>query len=529
MLAIAVWGKFVSRAGSRVLQFLRLVSLGLLVVLPVQQAQAFDSPEHEKLGDTAVKAVMQLYQCDQPGGAHAETCATLKQLDGSQPDMPRYGEVVACVDYFLTPEILMAQYDESGSHMISAWPRKPCYDSKTMAAKLVQASHSNHTHFQKELLVSLDTYHQLAISMARADHNLAGALFVNAIGDHYLQDFFAPGHITVRRSQITDLFANAMHDAANVRGATLHQGEGAGLARLQQTIADIQGVAAGAAPGALAIRNFLAGEANCLANPQVFAAGGVQLEGDGQLGRANGCSQRLVMLAADVISIEDVLQAAQGAQHASYYDDYAFSFVKKHEGPWWTLDHYRPDIYAKLPFGYYALGNNPHTAGDNDRDLPFAREIVWGVSMAREQFSTGNGVARTSTLLEFVPFGTVGDGFFSNYGIALGAYHYEASGEATGNGGSIRVGFIVPETESTFSIGYRRVNHAGPAVNEWGSGLSFRFDQGYTSFLSLFLSVGRDYGAENGSQLAYGTYFSAGLMFAAPTSRITACLKLNCM
>jgi hypothetical protein len=529
MATCNVWNNSVSRAGALLLQGMQRVFWGLLVVLPLQQAQAFDSPEHEKLGDTAVKAVMQLYQCDQAGSAHAEACATLKQVDGSQPDVPRYGEVVACVDYFLTPEKLMAQYDESGNHMISAWPHQSCYDPKSMATKLVQASHSNHTHFQKELLVSLDTYHQLAMSMARDNHNLAGALFVNAIGDHYLQDFFAPGHITVRRSQITDLFANAMHDAANVLGATLHQGEGAGNARMQQAIAAIQGAAAGTSPDALAIRNFLAGDANCMANPQVFAAGGVQLEGDGKLGRADGCGQRIVMLAANVISIEDVLQAAQGAQQANYYDDYAFSYVKRHAGPWWSLDHYRPDIYAKLPFGYYALGTNKNTSSDNDRDLPFAREFVWGVSVAREQFSTGTGVARTSTLLEFVPFGKVGDGFFSNYGIAVGAYHYEASGEATGNGGSIRIGFIVPETESTFSVGYRRVYHTGPAVNEWGSGLNFRFDQGYTSFLSLFLSLGRDYGAENDSQLAYGTYFSAGLMFAAPTSRIKACLKLNCM
>lgn len=492
-----------------------------------QISAAFESVEHKLLGDTAVLALQLQYQCGATNETHAELCKVLEQIDGSRVGVASYGDIVACVDYFLTPEKLMSVFDESKLHLIDVWPHKKCDDN---VAKIFQASHSNHTHFQQELLVSLHTYHHLATGIARDRQKLGGALLVNAIADHYLQDFFAPGHITVRRDRLSDLFANAMHDAANSEGATFHLAGEKGIAHMRDKVAVIlQAAASEGSTRSQKLRAYVAGPAQqidgCKLVEDVFAAGTVILKGDGLLQREDGCQQRLLMLAANMLSIEDVLGAGQ-AYYQAYYFDYA-------EAKDWDIlkpFSYLPSIKAELPFGKYVLGNDPEV-GDNTHDklLPLARHYVFGFNLAEEQFSSGSGVARTAGTLEVVPFGAVSPGFFGNYGLALGLYGYGGNGDVSGAGVSARLGFIIPESESTLSFGIRRVNHSGSAINEWGTGWNVRFDQGYTSFLSLYISVGRDFAAETADRLAFGSYLSAGVMFALPTSRIRACLSGKCM
>lgn len=518
------------KAGIRAVSKMQLMSWWLVAVCLLGYGRisaAFESAEHKLLGDTAVLALQQQYQCGTASETHAELCQYLAQIDGSRAGVASYGDIVACVDYFLTPEKLMSGFAESKQHLIEAWPNALCDGN---VAKMFQASHSNHTHFQQELLVSLHTYHQLASAIARDRKKLGGALLINAIADHYLHDFFAPGHITVRRDRLSDLFANAMHDAANSEGATFHLAGEKGLARVREKIAFIlQTVASDSSPRSRKVRDYVQGPARqgagCKHVAEVLAAGTVILKGDGLLQREDGCQQRLLMLAANMLSIEDVLVADQG-----YYQAYYFDYTEAKDWDILKPFSYMPSIKAELPFGNYVLGNHPEV-GDNmhDRLLPLARHYVFGINLAEEQFSSGTGVARSAGTLEVVPFGAVSPGFFGNYGLALGLYGYGGSGDVSGAGVSARLGFIIPESESTLSFGIRRVNHSGSVMNEWGTGWSVRFDQGYTSFLSLYVSVGRDYAAESADRLAFGTYLSAGVMIAAPTSRIRACLSGKCM
>lgn len=491
----------------------------------MHDALAFESAEHKAVGDLALMLMREAY-CPGTDATQAGMCKVLQNIDGKREKGPSYGDIVACVDFFLTPEKLMSGFGESKNHLIQTWPTGKCTGTD---ARKFQAAHSNHTHFQHELLVSLHTYHELAVSMARDTNNLEGALLMNAIADHYLQDFFSPGHITTRRDRLSDLFANAMHDAANEDGATFHVAGASGLPGVRAKVADILKVAFANPPqGDSAhiekLQTFLKGSDpaafDCKSAEDVFAKGEIILKGDDLLGWNNGCRQRLLMLAANMLSIEDVLQAGK---QQSFYREYDFDYKDAKD---WTILQpftYLPSIDAQLPFGFYALGNNPKVINnDHDKYLPLARRYVIGFSLAEEQFSNGTGVARTAGLLEFVPFGAVSPGYFGNYGLALGAYGYGGSADVMGLGVSARLGFIIPESESTLSIGVRRVHHTGSVMDEWGTGWSVRYDQGYSSFFSLFISAGRDFAAETNSLLSFGTYLSAGFMVAAPTSRISA-------
>lgn len=517
--------RFISGVNASCLIFL---ALGL-----AHNSYAFESPEHKELGDTALMVVAEQYRCYSKDPANRVICNGLKSINEATPS---YGDIVACVDYYLTPEKLISQYDSSNMHMMEDWPGTQCNGSQT---KFIQASHSNHTHFQKELLVSLDTYHLLAVSIGRDKKNIAGALFVNAIADHYLQDFFAPGHITVRRDRITDLLSNASHDAANREGATFHASTGVNFQRLKNTIENIRSLAASNSAAGQdeaskdnfkKICGFLLGDEQhdkpaCVLPDSVSGFDQVNLKGDGFLGRSDGYEQRIVMLAADVISITDVLKAVEDGQPHNFYDDYLFLYRDNSNAKKRSVKSYMPNITAKLPFGYYALGSNPKASDWNDRLLPFSSDMVWSASIAEEQFSSGTGVARTATALELIPYGVVSNGLFENIFVAMGLYHYEGSGDVTGNGVTGRLGFIIPETESTFSLGLRHVRHTDSGFNEWGDGWNIRYDQGYSSFFSLFISAGRDYSAGTGAQLAFGNYLSAGIMIAAPTGRISNCVK----
>ena len=72
---------------------------------------------------------------------------------------------------------------------------------------------------------------------------------MNAVGDHYLQDFFAPGHITTRRYKIADLFTNSLHDAVHNAGATLHASKGNDFQALKDTIHQIRKLLSERDPG----------------------------------------------------------------------------------------------------------------------------------------------------------------------------------------------------------------------------------------------------------------------------------------
>lgn len=209
-------------------------------------AVALESPEHKQLGDLAYHVALKIF-CEK--NVDDEVCVRAaqevwfydplgKNLSGEAHPPLSYGDVVMCVDYFLTPEKLLARRENAlirrrsggaASHpqhgelfperaediVFNYWERcSPNIDNFEGA----RAGHVNHSHFQAELLAAQRTNHMLALMLRASDDNPFGAMVANAISDHYLHDSFAPGHISTMRARLTDIAANAYHDRMNRNG-----------------------------------------------------------------------------------------------------------------------------------------------------------------------------------------------------------------------------------------------------------------------------------------------------------------------
>ena len=198
------------------------------MLLAVCKAEAFESFEHHAMANLALDAAIAFERQAVLGGGDPGAAAALPAMLEMRG---HYGQVTACVDYFLYPEKMLAfswkpqaTSPSDGIPEHGHFPMQALEDQCRQGASLLQASHSNHAHFQQDLMVSLRVWHAMAIGVARNENNIYGALFINAIADHYLQDFFAPGHIVTPRDIKTDVPATAMHDKANLAGARFDPG-----------------------------------------------------------------------------------------------------------------------------------------------------------------------------------------------------------------------------------------------------------------------------------------------------------------
>jgi hypothetical protein len=534
-----------------------------LLAAACQSALGFEDFEHREMGDLSLYVAARLSPslCRNRGGTENRACQdalqSLRRMTGGAPKPGvalTYGDLVQCVDLFMTPEKLIAaskpirNYTNKNQYKSakyeSPFPESPegsrlpqqCEYSFWASA---QASHVNHTHFQDELLVSLVSYHTLALSAAR-QKNLYGALLVNAIADHYLHDFFAPGHIISPRANQTDLVSNAMHDKANDTGADffLRQDAAGGVRDVLNRMAGLdtpedkknlwcrllkyhkQEIAAACDDPMKTIAGSLEDLTRVAEKPKT-----VRLKGDKQLWRPdrdNGLRQRLLMVAANVRSILDVFAAYQSdgsGKDANHFDESAWAYFIE-----WMLFP-GDEATAGLPFGYYAMGKK--AAAPSDVTEPGERDAkqdfhywypVLGLSIGRESFFSGSRAGRNVFALDAPVYGWITKGG-TNFGVAIGATHFE-EGTVHGDGGQVRFGWILPKTETTVTAWARRLRHAGDAEHGWRNGLGVRFDQGFTSFLSLYVGTGRDYGAAVNGALENGYVFSAGILFGGPTSRI---------
>jgi len=144
-----------------------------------------------------------------------------------------YSDFVAAVDYVLDPARLMEQEGD-----VRGLPRGPSdldqywlFRLRELPSLHAWAAQNNDDPFQQKAMTSWWLWHQRAIDAAvHGDHsdaaeegagrrNLYAGLLMNAIGNHYLQDFFVPGHVTTPREGLQDYAALSMHDLYNREGA----------------------------------------------------------------------------------------------------------------------------------------------------------------------------------------------------------------------------------------------------------------------------------------------------------------------
>jgi len=160
-------------------------------------------------------------------GSKADRC--------TDEDCVTYGDFVVLVDQVADPLRLLRRKEADG---LDGGAAESTGDLNVQhLRKLVwrwdarlRALHNNTGHFQDEAYQATSHWHSAALLEAwlagredvgiedTSEHSLYGALVMNAIGDHFLQDSLAPGHNVSPRGSYPDYAANNLHDTYNFEG-----------------------------------------------------------------------------------------------------------------------------------------------------------------------------------------------------------------------------------------------------------------------------------------------------------------------
>lgn len=584
--------------------------LALLAYMLCAPAGAFEGWEHKRLGDLSYHIAMRAF-CETNGksavcdlrakkraqndpskffddplavGADTAESASHKQLT--------YGDVVRCVDFFLTAEKLLAGREshlvEGGTRtsqrvgkLLPETPRDLDLDeARRCNAELTnlegaRAGHVNHTHFQAELLVAQRTNHMLALNMRTSEDNLFAALAVNAISDHFLQDVFAPGHITTWRSRLTDIAANAYHDRNNRRGWDVDVDKDMlkNITRIpsakehvnlmdtilaylsdQSEVRDHffhpgeEGVADCGA-NCTKVKKTVQGRQDDLAAFVARVKGEgpltVSFKGDKQLWQEGQDQQRLLMLWTEVRSIFDILESRLVSQDSEAQHIVLKDSFKDNSWSWIYVPHapkseqfVYPTAESKIeanigPVKYLVTERDRRTSDKTNSpgwvDYKDMDQIV-GVSFGIDNMTYGDAQIRRLMTFETVVAGQASmSRYFENHAIVIGYQRYFGPGP-DGYALSARHVWVKPEIESTLSLQLRairlgRVN--APAM--WRPSIGVRLDLGFSSFLTNYIQFSRDVAIQNDGRARPGLSIGAGIQLGAPTCRIPGAASIaNC-
>ncbi|PHV17938.1 hypothetical protein GQ37_005865 [Janthinobacterium sp. BJB1] len=487
-----------------------------------------------------------------------------------------YGDVVGCVDYFLTPEKMMAGSESSlfkslnklkkypePKRAIHLYPQQRVDLDLSVANRCFKAlwnfegnraAHMNHTHFQSELILSQRNMHLLALSLRVSEKNIFGALTANAISDHYLHDSFAPGHITAWRSRLTDVAANAFHDKRNRLGARASIDEkffakmnAITIDGLATTITDKLLERADEKNNpylARSVRNyFLLAEQKdrqetCCTSmspaeqllylrniaESLVQAKEITLKGDDFLWDDMQKEQRLLLLVTEVRSILDILESSMlqepdknGEARVKIVDSF-----KNNNWFWFEKDKTAGQVVAFIGPSQltatigpvkYEVENIPKIYG-YERNDP-----IYGVSIGFDDMLFGDQHNRSTILFERLIFGNANEKRDSLNLALLGGVHASHSPFGNDAGFSLRGAVILPQTETILSIPFRYVRMHEASHKTWKPTIGLRLDQGFSSFATFYLEITHDSATQRDGGIQSGLSIGAGLGFAAPQCR----------
>lgn len=197
-------------------------SLVLITLLTVR-VEAFEYKEHKDVSNQGFDRA-QTFIKDTYGKCLA--APRLQEITSLRSGCPfsstsvSFGDLVALVDYVRDPNDFL---DLGGFQ--SAAPDVFLNENRIerLRKNFVQAVHSAHNdlnHYQDRALSSFWIWHRIARQEAGAPGggHLRLALFYSAYSIHFLEDFFAPGHIRTPRADLHDAFAMNIHDRFNKCG-----------------------------------------------------------------------------------------------------------------------------------------------------------------------------------------------------------------------------------------------------------------------------------------------------------------------
>ncbi len=138
-------------------------------------------------------------------------------------DIMNYGYLSKIVDDVTDPSKLIKLYGpeiDVGRGVDCSKAKKLLNAHKVPLIDKIMASKYNEDHFQGKTLTRFREHHDLA-QLYAVRGNLAWALVISAFASHYLEDFFAPGHVLTPRTEVNNISARALHDILDKDGAEI--------------------------------------------------------------------------------------------------------------------------------------------------------------------------------------------------------------------------------------------------------------------------------------------------------------------
>jgi hypothetical protein len=481
---------------------------------------AFEGYEHRNVGDRSLEIAIEYTLSKHPNNQllkeSSTTIYSLKKNNSHQNKS--YGEIVELIDFIIAPNKIFVHSGDNGLYPNSYLELNPDIFGKYPQIKsgddsYLRASHNNEAHFQGELLFNIHDWHKKALSIAKNEKNIFAALVTNAISDHYLHDFFAPGHIVTPRDNFHDTFALGMHDKNNQIGATFFIENWHELSN---------------------ILNFIKMNNVWFSKQSVkeleLNHTKITLHGDDLL-KSNEV-QEIFMTLVEVKSISEVFDFYLDQTNKTSFEKYT-----------WHTSEYDPENnvllrtpIAEIRYGRYEFAEikkiNGKVNATNLQVIAKTRTYspVAGFSASYESLLIDQGQNRINLTAEIVPFGIPGSPDFlrrssdkkpsitTNWGPAIG-FTYLHANNYSAYGPALRSIWAFPRIDSQFSIYGRYLNYES-SFNEI-SKFSFgaRADIGFSLFTAFFMA-GKDYGYDSNFDLKSGFLFGAGITASFPFSRV---------
>jgi hypothetical protein len=494
-----------------------LTTVGVDWALAPAPAVAFNGREHTDVSNMAFSIALTLAEqrCTATDAADRCLCDLARNEDVLDLVSPAcfaegrtFGHLVALVDQIGGPEAYFASDQANGDlpdkvkdidwRHIALLRRNPFAN--------LQALHLNEGHFQDEALLRQLMWHQAAISAA--GKQLASALIFEAYADHFLEDFFAPGHIVTPRASSGDMSSIAVHDKYN-RRLFMFSVEPAMAKKLSKMIEIIDEVDLRDVPTGLVVSGS---ELEALREDLEGDDPVVAMKGDGFLKKRGKQTAFLALVAAR--SIFDLFESHCGAAHDGSFSGYRWK--------WPPVD----ELPVGNAIGHYDLKKSEFKSGDS-RSMYLAPTDVLVSSVDLESFPRGKvqqirPVVSLETLIatylvpEYLHGGRRqgGEAFFYQSPSALlsGSFAWDQNYQAYGLGW--RLLYPIPRLDSQLSLASGALYLTGR--QSWlRTRIEIKAESGF-GMLFLSFGVGYNHFIDSAQRLHSGLVLSSGASFVLP-------------
>lgn len=493
--------------------------IALLVLVQASAVHGFKAKEHRALSNDALRLAYAHYlTLGYPADPKMDEIVKSLEPGGSQVD---YGELVRLVDHLVDP---LKALERKG--YLEIYPCKASdLDSDLLKRVLpeslaeLRALTVNDNHFGAELMLNLRFWHQAATSMAATgstpyygepcgaskDGNLFAALVLNALADHFLEDFFAPGHIYTPRFGLHDAVAGAMHDQYNILGTKFLVD--------QEKWKELQTLLGSLPPDLSSQLDLTEADLQELRTQGLTA---IELRGDGDLDRER--FQRLFITLVVARSILDVLESyGQERQMDSFASGLHWEPLKKTgKNPAVGWSHSQ----GKIPYGIHAI------PWEYQGTIRFP--MVFWLSVGNEMLTSdgeasSRGVIEIDSLAAWMsPFRASKNGQVRLRSWQVGAstgYSYAWNQHETADGPRAALILAYPMIHSQFLIEGTYLHYEDGRTHKRDLGYGVGFQTGF-SLMTLDVRVGKGYRFDDSGALQDTWAIRSGLSFAFPLLRI---------